>query len=65
MGFYPDVAYNGQEALVKFKEKEERGREECLHSDCIKGRYHLVFMDINMPVMGGIQSTIEILRYKE
>ena len=31
---------------------------------CCPG-YHLILMDLNMPVMGGIEATREILKYKK
>ena len=43
-----DVAYNGKEALDKVIEKQS--------SDCCKN-YHLIIMDINMPIMDGEEAT--------
>lgn len=44
-GISPDIADNGEEALQMVKEKE----------------YSLILMDINMPILGGIETT-EIIR---
>ncbi len=41
MGFEADVAVNGEEAVKAFRKK----------------RYHLVLMDMQMPVMDGVQAT--------
>ena len=47
-----DKAVNGKIALDLIMEKAEHGK-------CCKG-YSIIFMDINMPVMDGIQSTVKI-----
>ncbi len=44
MEIVPDIAHNGKEALVMVKEKE----------------YHLILMDIRMPIMDGYTATKEI-----
>ncbi len=46
MGYDPDIANNGEEAVQMVQ-------------DC---EYHLVFMDIQMPVMDGIVATKEIIK---
>lgn len=45
-----DTAADGLEALNKFKESE--------------GKYFLVLMDMNMPVMDGFESTAKIREYE-
>lgn len=49
LGLNVDIANNGEEALEKFKSK----------------KYDIVFMDISMPVMDGIEATHEILAYEK
>lgn len=44
-------AFNGQQAVEKVVEKEK--------SD-LGGSFDLIFMDVNMPVMDGLQATKEI-----
>ena len=44
MGFSVDIANNGKEGVAAFK----------------ASRYDLIFMDIRMPVMDGIEATVEI-----
>jgi len=48
IGIEVSIAKNGQEAL------EHRMREE----------YDMIFMDIEMPVMGGMEATVKILSYE-
>jgi signal transduction histidine kinase/CheY-like chemotaxis protein len=49
LGIEVSIANNGEEALNLRKNEE----------------YDLIFMDIQMPVMGGIEATKEILKYEE
>ncbi len=49
MGLDVDIANNGLEAFEKRK----------------KSKYDLIFMDIQMPVMNGVEATHEILEYEE
>ena len=49
MGLNVDIANNGLEAFDKRK----------------KGKYDLIFMDIQMPVMNGVEATHEIQEYEE
>ncbi len=49
MGLNVEIANNGLEAFDKRK----------------KGKYDLIFMDIQMPVMNGVEATHEILEYEE
>ncbi|HIC10542.1 MAG TPA: response regulator, partial [Campylobacterales bacterium] len=46
-GIEVDIVENGEEAIEKVKEKD----------------YNLVFMDINMPVMGGVEATKKIREF--
>lgn len=46
-----DFAYSGQEAIQIFKSRQELERKES---------YRLIFMDLNMPKMNGIQTTLEL-----
>ncbi|SFV60792.1 BarA sensory histidine kinase (= VarS = GacS) [hydrothermal vent metagenome] len=48
MGVDVDIANNGQEALEKRKENI----------------YDIIFMDIEMPIMGGIEATAKIMSYE-
>jgi len=48
MGIDVDIANNGQEALDKR----------------IENKYDIIFMDIEMPVMGGIEATAKIMSYE-
>ena len=48
MGIDVDIANNGQEALDKRKENT----------------YDIIFMDIEMPIMGGIEATAKIMSYE-
>jgi len=45
----PEFAFNGEEAVNKVK----------------KGNYELIFMDINMPIMNGIDATKEIRKFNK
>ncbi|MFH0974980.1 MAG: PAS domain S-box protein [Spirochaetota bacterium] len=49
IGIKADIAKNGTEAVEKF----------------IKGKYDIILMDVNMPVMDGIQATAEILKIEK
>ena len=49
LGLNVSIANNGQEALDMFKEN----------------KYDIIFMDISMPVMDGIEATHEILAYEK
>ena len=51
-----DEAYNGEVALQMFKDKFE------LPCGCINRAYRLILMDIQMPVMDGIESSTNIIK---
>ena len=51
-----DEAYNGEVALQMFKYKFE------LPCGCINRAYRLILMDIQMPVMDGIESPTTIIK---
>lgn len=50
-----DRAYNGMEALEKISKKLKNPCPKC-YNNC----YQLIFLDINMPIMGGIETVKEI-----
>lgn len=43
-----DIAFSGQEAIEKVQDRVLNKNQEC---------YRLIFMDINMPEMDGVQCT--------
>jgi CheY-like chemotaxis protein len=54
MGFNSDKAFNGQECINLIKEKKES------NCKCNKKYYQIIFLDIVMPVMGGIKAAKKI-----
>ena len=59
LGLMHDTAFNGREALTKFK---ARVSSPC-NLRC--GPYRLIFMDINMPILNGIDATKQIRKYEK
>ena len=51
-----DEACNGEEALQMFQDKFD------LPCGCINRTYRLILMDINMPIMDGIESSTNIIK---
>ena len=51
-----DIAYNGKDALDLF----DKSLQDNSH-----GTYKIIFMDVNMPVMDGIESTKQIRLLEE
>ena len=51
-----DEAYNGEVALQMFQDKFD------LPCGCINRTYRLILMDIQMPVMDGIESSTKIIK---
>ena len=56
--FEPDSAINGQQAVEMFKSRNIDGSvsPSCKGKECTRSYYHLVFMDLNMPVMDGFDA---------
>ena len=60
----PDTAIDGRDALTKFQNKLERKNKLlCPNMACPAKFYGLIFMDLNMPVMDGFESTTQILEH--
>ncbi|KAJ2696538.1 response regulator [Coemansia sp. IMI 203386] len=60
MSVYYDVASNGEEAISMWTAAAEEKRSEQVDGRTISGPYHIVFMDIQMPIMDGITATKHI-----
>ena len=64
-----DVANDGEKGFHAFKKRTEQQlkqeRCDCGIEDCPNRFYSLVFMDINMPVMDGFESTTNIMKFQE
>ena len=54
MGFKSDKAFNGEECINLIQEKKES------NCKCNKNYYKIIFLDIIMPVMGGIKTAKKI-----
>ncbi|KAJ1803172.1 response regulator, partial [Coemansia sp. RSA 2599] len=60
MHVYYDVASNGEEAIAMWTAAAEEKRSEQAEGRAMSGPYHIVFMDIQMPIMDGIAATKHI-----
>eukprot|EP01038_Epipyxis_sp_PR26KG_P006932 gene6932-9485_t len=58
-GHCVDVAENGADAVIKFKEMEEFAENDVNHK-----KYDIILMDCFMPVMDGIEATTRIRDYE-
>ena len=59
--FDVDTAFDGKQAVNAFKDKIDFKESTCLQTQCSKHIYHLIFMDLNMPVLDGFDATKQIL----
>lgn len=58
-GYHCDLAYNGEEAVQKVKDKFIK---KCNKDCCL---FPIIFMDLNMPKMTGWQATSEIRSFEK
>ena len=62
----PDTALNGIEAVQKVTERKVQVESKlCSSGTCKLQHYQLIFMDINMPYMCGIEATQKIMKIQE
>jgi CheY-like chemotaxis protein len=70
-GYQVETASNGEEAVTMYKlsvGEEEKGSAGESHANDGKkenGRYNLIFMDVQMPVMDGFTATREIRKWEQ
>ena len=60
LGYKADEAINGEYALQKLAAKQTEVVNNC---ECNIQNYQMVFMDVNMPIMDGIETT-KLIRKK-
>ena len=62
--FSYETAENGAEALEKFKESCLPGPQTLPSVEGSKGKFDFVFMDLNMPIMNGLEATSAIREFE-